>query len=345
MKRALAIAPIAALLACRDRPAPPAPPSIASSVAPPPIASSVAPPASSSTAPPARPLDPLQRVLAAAPITSIVPVHRPLARPGSFEAMLAAPEGRRGVFLEIATAASPVGYRRALAFHRLARALGARVVPEAALRHVGLAELAAAAEGSAGAAASLRDARVLNDGTVDVLVTARGTARAGSPWEAPDARPVDLDHSREGATWEVWARSPEPAQGEDRGLLRDYVEALVLDYLAAAVARRTVLVTAGEPRAIVLDDNASAFPPRPEAPVLDRMLRRLRGIERFPRGMREALAALDRDRAAALFAEGGFETWILSPRVRVELEERRATLLTLVEARVAVRGAEAVLCL
>jgi hypothetical protein len=176
---------------------------------------------------------------------------------------------------------------------------------------------------------------VLNDGTVDALLAAR----------APAARPIEPEHAREAATWEVWARSTAPAQGEDPALLHDYVEMLVLDYLAANVVRRQALVTTGERRALVLADNGSAFPWRPEASSLDRMLRRLRGVERFPRGLREALLAFDRGRSDAAFAEGGFDSWLLPPRVRLELDERRATVLTLIEAKVAARGAEAVLCL
>lgn len=348
------------LAACRERAPSPAPAAssaaivAAATVAAPTVADpTVAAPTVSASAPApivgpqtiSAPADPDERFLATAAIASLAAVRRPLVRVGTFDAVLAAPEGKRAATLAIATAADPVAHRRPLAFYRLARALGARVVPVTALRHLGTGELAAAAEGSAEAAAALREARVLNDGTVDALLTARGTAHTGSAWQAPAARPIEPEHARETATWEVWARSAEPAPGEDAGLLRDYVEMLVLDYLSANVARRQALVVSGERRALVLADNASAFPWRPEASVLDKMLRRLRGVERFPRGLREALLAFDRARADATFAEGGFETWVLPPRVRVELDERRAALLTLIEARIAVRGAAAVLCL
>ncbi|MFT3766383.1 MAG: hypothetical protein QM820_12855 [Minicystis sp.] len=217
------------------------------------------------------------------------------------------------------------------------------MVPAAVLRHAGAGELAAAAGDAAEARGILGEARVLNDGTVDALLTAHAPPHAGSPWEPLSAaRVIDPEHGRERATWEVWARSPEPATGEDTALLRDYVEMLVLDYLAANVSRRSVLLAGS---ALVLADNASAFPWRPEAPVVDRMLRRLRATERFPRGLRDALLAFDRDRAAAVLAEGGFDTWLITPRVRVELDERRAALLTLIEAKIAARSAEAVLCL
>ena len=92
-------------------------------------------------------------------------------------------------------------------------------------------------------------------------------------------------------------------------------------------------------------DNGTAFPPHPDAPTLDHMLGSLRAVARFPRELRTALAGLDRRRAAAAFAGGGFGTWLLSPRTLVDLDERRAALLTLVEARIAERGADVVLAL
>jgi hypothetical protein len=258
-----------------------------------------------------------------------------MSRRGTFAAALAAP-ATRTVTLELALGADPVGYRRPLAFARLGRALGARVVPASVLRHVPAGDLAGMIDGSAEARALVGEARVLNDGTVDALVTDVAPGAAGLV-------AVDTEHAREVATWEVWARSPEPLPTERTGLLRDYVEMLVLDYLSGNVVRRQALLRDGE--ALVLADNASSFTPHADPGVLDRMLRKLRGVERFPRGLRDALAAFDRDRAAAVFAEGGFETWLVAPRVRIELDERRAALLTLIEAKVAARGAEHVLSL
>src|SRR5262249_34378561 len=183
---------------------------------------------------------------------------------------------------------------------------------------------------------------VQNDGTVDVLLATRSSASAGSPWEGARGSPIDVVEGREAARWERWAEAAAPVPGEDGALLRDYVGMLVLDYLAANVGRRTVM-RAGS--ALVLVDNGSAFPPRTDQATLDRMLRRLRTMARVPRRLREALVRFDRERAAATFNEGGFERWLLAPRTVVEIDERRAALLTLVEARIAERGAAAVLAL
>jgi hypothetical protein len=259
-------------------------------------------------------------------------------RHGVFDAWLQG-EQKREATAEPALLAAPMAYRAPLAFYRLAKALGMDVVPKAVLRAVPLAELGAA-EGDA--RAILGELRVQNDGTVDVLLATRGAASAGTPWEAPAGTPFDPRVPEETSRWGRWAASAAPAPGEDGALLRSYVEMLVLDYLSANVARGAALRSGS---AIVLADNASAFPPRVDRPTLDRMLRRLRAVARFPRGLRDALTRFDRGRAVALFNEGGFEGWLLSPRTVVELDERRAALLTLLEARVAERGAAAVLSL
>jgi hypothetical protein len=230
----------------------------------------------------------------------------------------------------------------ALAFYRLARELEVRIVPVTVVRAIPLGELGAAIEADAVGKTLLGELRVQNDGTVDVLLATRSSASAGSLWEAARGTPIDVAEGTEVARWERWAGAGAPAAGEDGALLRAYVGMLVLDYLAANVARRTAM-KAGS--ALVLADNGSAFPPNADRATLDRMLRRLRGVARFPRGLREALVRFDRERAAATFNEGGFEHWLLTPRAVIELDERRAALLTLVEARIAERGAGAVLAL
>ena len=55
--------------------------------------------------------------------------------------------------------------------------------------------------------------------------------------------------------------------------------------------------------------------------------------------------AFDRSRARAALAPGTFDEWLVSPRALIELDERRAGLLSLIDARVAERGEAAVLSL
>jgi hypothetical protein len=287
-------------------------------------------------------VEPDEEYLLRASVTTLVPLQGPGVRPGAFEVSLDGPEGRRIARAEPAFSAAPTAYRAPLAFYRLARALGMRVVPVAVVHAISVTDLGAALDGQQGGLPILRELRVQNDGTVDVFLATRSSAAAGSPWEAPRGTPVEVHQGREVTTWHRWASAPSPAPGEDGALLRDYVEMRILDYLAANVARRTATRSGS---ALVLADNGTAFPPRPDGPTLDHMLRGLRAVARFPRGLRTALAGLDRARAAAAFAGGGFETWLLSPRSLVELDERRAALLTLVEARIAERGVGAVLTL
>jgi hypothetical protein len=285
--------------------------------------------------------DPDERFLMEAPIVSLAAARGPLIGAGVFDAVLAGADGRRAAVMTVALESAPVAFKRPLAVHRLARALGLHVVPVAVVRAVAAGELAALLDGSP-ASAVLKQARVQNDGTVDVLLAACAPAAAGSPWEPLRAAPIDPRNGREVTAWERWAQSPAPAPGEDPELIRDHVEMLALDYLSAHAARRSARLAG---HALILDDNAGAFPPNPDAPSIDSILRRLRAFQRFPRGLRDALARFDRARAAATFARGRFETWLLSPRALVELEERRAGLLSLLEARIQERGAEAVLSL
>lgn len=261
-------------------------------------------------------------------------------RDGAFDARLA--DGR-AASLVVALTSAPTAWRRPLAFYRLARALDATVVPAVAARPIGFGELGALVSADAEALAMIRGrAAVQNDGTVDALLSARSTAAAGSPWEAPAGSAIDPKRAAQIAIWERWASSPAPAPGEDARLLRGFVEMLALDYVAGHVARRRALIAGG---AIVLDENGEAFPLHVEPTSLDQLLRRLKRVARFPRPLRAALARLDRARASELFAGGGFDAWLLSPRALVELDERRAGLLSLIEARIAERGEAAVLSL
>ncbi|MCC6556507.1 MAG: hypothetical protein IT372_26410 [Polyangiaceae bacterium] len=275
------------------------------------------------------------------------------------EARLSLEGGPRWVALAPAELQRPLAYRRPLAYYRLARAVGARVVPATALRRIGLGEMAGLLAGQPGAEELLRQLAVLHDGTVDALVTAPAPGPPGPAWDAAAARRViTFDEAPEIELWGRWAASPGPLPDERTSLLRDHLEALMLDYLAGHALRRAISVddAAG---ALVLADNAGAFPPRAPERSLDRFLRRLAAASRFPRSLRDGLARLGRAEATAALAPGarpfagsgrpapatGFELWLLPPRAHVDLDDRRATLLSLIEAKIAARGEAAVLSL
>lgn len=224
--------------------------------------------------------------------------------------------------------------KRPAAAYRLAHALGLHIVPPADALNMSAGILATMLESQREAVATLRGARVQNDGTVDVLVADRVTDE-----EAPDAVLIDLVGKP--LTWDRWATSAVPLPDEDGVTLRDYVELLVLDYLAGNATRRSIRLSG---RNLVADDNMSAFPPAGDR-FSETPLNRLRGVRRFPRKLREALVGLDRQHVSSLFLSGGFENWLLSPRALIGLNERRAAILCLIEARVLERGADAVLTL
>lgn len=293
-------------------------------------------------APPPR--DPAERALEGAAIVALTPAPGAGARGGIFTATLAEPAGTATVTLAMVSA--PIAYRRPLAFARLAAALGMHVVPTTVERRLGAGEIAALLESQRDAVAPLEGRlRVLNDGTVTALLAAPAPSALAASWDPLLARRVDARSSYEAHNWERWAASPEPAADENPRVTRDFVEMLVLDYLAANAARRTVMLSATRD-ALVLDDNREAFPVAAERAAVDALLRRLKPIARFPAGIREALLAFDRERAREVLAPpGSFEDWLVSPRILIELDERRAGLLSLIVARVAERGEAAVLSL
>jgi hypothetical protein len=240
---------------------------------------------------------------------------------------------------------APLAYRRPLAFYRLARALGARVVPVAAARRIGIGELAALLEREEPAARDiLRSFAVMNDGAVDALVSAPAPGPPGPSWEGPPGRVIRYAEAPELAACARWARSSGPAPGERTSLVRDYVEMLVLDYVAGNALRDHLLIDDAA-SALVLDDNREAFPLHVKAGELDLLLRRLSATARFPRSLHEALVRFGRGEAIAALSPGGFDEALVPPRALVELDERRAALLTLIEAKIATHGAGATLSL
>jgi hypothetical protein len=266
---------------------------------------------------------------------------------GLFAASIAVPgePGTKEATLALALRTAPRSLDRPLAFYRVAGALGIGIVPPAAEIHLGLGELGDLLARDPAASSLVRSlAAVQNDGTVDALLTAWPAPRAASSGERAAVRELGVTGSYEVETWARWSTVPDPAPGEQAGFVRGYVEMLVLDYLTGDVTRRSLFAddAAG---ALVLVDNSGAFPQHVERSTRDRILRRLRVVARFSRGLHDALLAFDRERAAAVLAPGGFETWLVSPRARIELEERRLGLLTLLDAKIAERGGSAVLCL
>lgn len=275
--------------------------------------------------------DPRAVELAEAPLVALR--MGPGSHRGVFQGTLQGARTGKPVRVVLAFAGLPRAYRRAVAFYRLAHALGITIVPPTAPRRIGFGELGELLERQRAALSLVRlHAAVENDGTVEAAITPATTGRE-----------VALN-SFEPVAWARWAQGASPAADEDGRMLKAYVEMLVLDYLAAYGHRRAARVD-DTSRTLLLTDNTAAFPQHTEAMALDRILRELKAVQRFPRGLRAALARFDRAAAARALSPGGFDTWLIPPRAMVELDERRAGLLTLIDARVTERGEGAVLSL
>jgi hypothetical protein len=252
---------------------------------------------------------------------------------------------RHPITLSLSLLGAPSAHRRPLAYARLAQALGAHIVPATVERHLGAGALVALLEEKPLLHARLRKLlAVENDGTVTALLAAPSPSAQGDPWAVPVVNALHPSSAVLIKRWEGWAASPAPVPGETAQLTRDLVEMLALDYLAAYGTRTAVLHVPAR-GALIAEDNRDAFPDHVQRSLVDPLLRRLRAVARFPRGLRDALARLDRPRAEALLHPGRFEDWLVSPRSLIELDERRAGLLSLIEAQIALRGEAAVLSL
>lgn len=307
-------------------------------------------------APPSMSDDDLERDLERAAIEAIKPRGEP--EEGLFDATITRPgrSSREPAELSIALIEDPYAYRRPLAFYRLAKALGASVVPVSVARRVSAGELAARITEDPSLAAFLpflqAHASIQNDGTVDAILRApEATVTPGAPGGPSvlrrlgrDARELAVNGAPEMEMWASWALSSSPAPAERTTLLCGYVEMLVLDYLAANSLRRSATLDDAS-GSLWLVDNASAFPRSWDAQAETLLLARLRDVRRFPKGLRDKLARFDRTAAAAALAPGGFDTWLVSPRTLVTLDERRASVLTLIEARIAESSEAATLSL
>jgi hypothetical protein len=287
--------------------------------------------------------------LARGRLAALEPTSTRPRRPGHFDGKLVLGDATfpvaPNVRVALATAQAPRAHRRALAYYRLSHAIGARVVPPMVERRLPGGELAALLAPYPPAKELLATGVPLrNDGSVEAALSALSSEAAGSPWQTPDGRELALVGAPEAGLWSRWLKARSAAPDEVPGLVRAYAEMRALDYLAGNVLRRTAWLAEAS-RTLVLTDNQTAFGAQPDRASMSRALDELRSFARFPRALRDGLLALDADRATALFNAGEFDDWLLAPRVLVELGERRAALLSLIEARIQERGEAAVLAL
>jgi len=235
---------------------------------------------------------------------------------------------RGDVEVRIATKSEPVRYRNYLAFYRLAEALGSKLVPRSAMFPVRLSNLLLGLRGDPAGLSLLReDLAVLNDGTVAVLVS--------EPIEA--GHDIECTAGPEVKSWRAWAEGRSSVPSERRALVSGYVEALVLDYLAAQT-RRSFATLDDDFGAFHLTDNGSAFSEQPDPQGLDMILAELKRVTRFPRGFVQRLREFDRSRAEKALHAGPFSAWLVASRPISEMMERRDAVLSLIGARIAELG-------
>jgi hypothetical protein len=243
-----------------------------------------------------------------------------------FRAM-ASGEFRGEVEARIATKSDPVRYRKYLAFYRLSDALGSKLVPRTAVFAVRLSNLLFALRADPEGLSLLReDMAILNDGTVVVLVNEPVLAGHEIDSTGPEVK-----------SWRAWAEGRTGVPAERRAQVSGYVEALVLDYLAAET-RRMVATVDDASETLHLTENGGAFSERPDPQGLDAILTALKRVTRFPRGLLQKLRTFDKARAERALHAGPFFSWLVSSRPIAEMIERRDAVVSLIDARVAELG-------
>lgn len=257
-----------------------------------------------------------------------------------------APSEEAHVTLTLAVEQHPIAHRRPLAFARLARALGMRVVPPTVVRPISTGELGSFFANEADVRGYMAaHAAIQNDGTVDALLMAPSRGDALTAWNVVPRHDIVLDEALEVRAWAHAVSSVEPAANENKSLLRDYVEALVLDYLSGNIMRRTLVLDDAGTELLAIDNEGAFSPSKNFANAEAQLLERLKPVVRFPRSLLDALTKLDRVRAREVFQQGTFDSWLLSPRTLMLLEERRSTLMTLIASRIEEYGEAPVLSL
>jgi hypothetical protein len=240
---------------------------------------------------------------------------------------LASGDFRGEVEVRIATRSEPVRYRKYLAYYRLSEALGSRLVPRTSVFSVRLARLLDALRGDPEGLSLLReDVAILNDGTVTVMVSE----------EVTGAREIDSS-GPEAKAWRAWAEGRAGVPADRLAQVAAYVEALVLDYLAANT-RRSVALIDGVRGDLHFTENGGAFGEHPDPPGLDAILTELKRVTRFPRGFSQRLRAFDKGRAERALHAGPFASWLVATRPIAEMLERCEAVVSLMGARIAEMG-------
>jgi hypothetical protein len=223
-------------------------------------------------------------------------------------------------------------YRGEIAAYRLATALGLANVPRAVPRAFDAAALRAACTSAPGAAEQFDH---------EALVDAGGTVRGAYVDWVADYRVLPLEESAWRARWEPWLIDPSARVPKaERPLASAISTMLAFDYLTANWDRWSGanVARAGADGDVLYVDNDGAFYERPNPESLEHQLAFLRRVVRFSRRFVESVRALGEPRLSEAFGEERPGEPLLPPAVVAAVEERRRTLLRVVDERLARSG-------
>lgn len=216
-------------------------------------------------------------------------------------------------------------YRGEIAASRLARALGLVNVPRAEPRAFDAAALRALQPDFD--AKALPDA----DGHIRGAITAWIPGYEVLPLEQPSAR----------AGWEPWLTdASKPVPFDQRSLAKDLSVLVAFDYVTGNWDRWSGGNVAKDGRAgtVLFPDNDGAFYDPPPADSLARQLALLRRVTRFSRAFVALLRSLDEPKLTGIFGDETPGQPLLPARVVHDVDQRRRTVVALVDARLADAG-------
>lgn len=231
----------------------------------------------------------------------------------------------------------PRGYRAEIAASRIGAALGLDDVPLAVPRIVDRQQLRRRLDPD-------------YEGDVDRLFSQigwnGGVTRGAAIYWIPDMVRGDLDTPEGIARWSGWLDSLGDVPSLDRALARDLSNAFLFDAVIGNADRMSggnvrIAEYGGVTRLMIRDHNL-AFPHHWSAAQRDRILEPLRHVERVSRSFVAALRTLDRARLDELNADETLGP-ILEEEQLVGVLDRRAMVLSYVDALVAMQGEDATL--